>query len=135
MFYRAWTAHSPNIQPDGEEIQALKRLGDDYYRYALECRKEIPDDQFITIRYEDLVANPKATILGLYDRLGMPVSEAFEAKLDEAVLAQRDYESPRTVELDFFGVSHEEVSAELREVFEAFGYDSLETAEYLEAAE
>jgi hypothetical protein len=135
MFYRAWKAHSPSIKPDGEEIQALKRLGYDYYRYALECRKALPEDQFITIRYEDLIANPKQTILGLYGRLGMPVSEAFEAKLDEAQAAQRDYESPRTVDLEFFGVSRDEVSTELREVFETFGYDSPEEADYLEAAE
>jgi hypothetical protein len=135
MFYRAWKAHSPGIDPTGEEIQALKRLGYEYYRYALECRKDIPEDQFITIRYEDLVANPKKTILGLYSRLGMPVSEAFEAKLDEAQAAQRTYESPRTVDLDFFGVTEEEVSEELREVFETFGYDRPEEAEYLEAAE
>ena len=135
MFYQAWKAHSPSIRPDGEEIQALKRLGYDYYRYALECRKEIPEDQFITIRYEDLVANPKKTILNLYGRLGMPVSEAFEAKLDEAMATQREYESPRTVDLEFFGVSREEVRTELHEVFEAFGYDTPEEAEYLEAAE
>ena len=135
MFYRAWKAHSPGIQPDGEEIQALKRLGYDYYRYALQCRRDIPEDQFITIRYEDLVANPKQTILGLYGRLGMPVSEAFEAKLDEAMVAQRDYESPRTVDLEFFGVSQEEVSAELREVFETFGYDLPAEQRYFEAAE
>jgi hypothetical protein len=135
MFYRAWKAHSPSIQPDGEEIQALKRLGYEYYRYALECRRDIPEDQFITIRYEDLVANPKKAILGLYGRLGMPVSETFEAKLDEAVAAQRVYESPRTVDLEFFGVSREEVSRELREVLEAFGYDAPEEAAYLDAAE
>ncbi len=135
MFYRAWKAHSPNIRPDGEEIQALKRLGYDYYRYALECRREIPEGQFITIRYEDLVENPKRTILGLYGRLGMPVSDAFEAKLDEAMAAQREYESARTVDLEFFGITREEVSTELREVFEAFGYDAPEEADYLEAAE
>lgn len=135
MFYRAWKAHSPSIQPDGEEIQALKRLGYDYYRYALQCRNEIPEDQFVTIRYEDLVEDPKNTILGLYGRLGMPVSKTFEAKLDEAVVAQRDYESPRTVDLEFFGISQEEVRTELREVFEAFGYDTPEPATYLEAAE
>ncbi len=135
MFYRAWTAHSPGIRPDGEEVQALKRLGYEYYRYALECRKDIPEDQFITIRYEDLIENPKNVILGLYGRLGMPVSEAFEAKLDEAMVAQRDYESPRTVDLEFFGISREEVSTELREVFETFGYDAREEVDYLEAAE
>ena len=135
MFYRAWKAHSPGIRPDGEEIQALKRLGYDYYRYGLECRDEIPEDQFITIRYEDLIANPKKTILRLYDRLGMPVSEAFEARLDEAQAAQRDYESPRTVDLEFFGVSREEVARELGEVLEAFGYVEDQQAQYLEAAE
>jgi len=135
MFYQAWKAHSPSIPPDGEEIQALKRLGYDYYRYALECRKEVPEDQFIVIRYEDLVGDPKKAILDLYGRLGMPVSEAFEAKLDEALVDHHDYESPRNFELDFFGISREEVSHELREVFEEFGYQSPEDARYLEAAE
>jgi hypothetical protein len=65
----------------------------------------------------------------------MPVSEAFEAKLDEAMAAQREYESPRTVDLEFFGITREEVSTELREVFEVFGYDAPEAADYLEAAE
>jgi hypothetical protein len=123
LFYRAWTAHSPSIRPDGEEIQALKRLGYAYYRYALECRREIPEDQFITIRYDDLVADPKETVVGLYHRLGMAVSKAFEAKLDEAVSTQRSYKSTRTVDLGFFGISREEVYAELREVFETFGGD------------
>ena len=135
MFYQAWKAHSPSIRPDGEEIQALKRLGYEYYRYALQCRKEIPEDQFIVIRYEDLIRDPKNTILRLYGRLGMPVSEAFEAKLDEAAAAQREYESPRTVDLEFFGVSQDEVSSELRAVFEEFGYDAPDQAHYLDAAE
>jgi len=135
MFYQAWKAHSPGIRPDGEEIQALKRLGYDYYRYALQCRQEIPDDQFIVIRYEDLIRDPKATVLDLYGRLGMPVSEAFEAKLDHAMIAHHEYESPRNFELDFFGISREEVSRELHEVFEEFGYDSPDYGEYLEAAE
>jgi hypothetical protein len=135
MFYRAWQAHSPSIRPDGEEIQALKRLGYDYYRYALECRKEIPEDQFIVIRYEDLIRDPRKTILSLYGRWGMPVSEKLERRLDEAVVEQSEYESPRTIELDFFGIDHREVSEELRGVFEEFGYDSAEHADYLEAAE
>ncbi|MGB8330040.1 MAG: sulfotransferase, partial [Polyangiales bacterium] len=135
MFYEAWKAHSPGIRPDGEEIQALKRLGYDYYRYALRCRRDIPEDQFIVIRYEDLIRDPKATILGLYHRLGMPISEAFKAKLDQALIAHHEYESPRNVELDFFGISREEVSRELRVVLEEFGYDTSDYAEFLEAAE
>jgi hypothetical protein len=135
MFYQAWKAHSSSIRPDGEEIQALKRLGYEYYRYALECRRELPEDQFIVIRYEDLIQDPKKTILDLYDRLGMPVSEAFGAKLDEAMAAHREYESPRDFELDFFGITREEVSEELREVFEEFGYNTPEHSVYLEAAE
>jgi hypothetical protein len=51
------------------------------------------------------------------------------------VSAQREYESPRDFELDFFGITREEVSAELREVFEEFGYDTPEQPHYLEAAE
>ncbi len=135
MFYRAWKAHSPGIRPDGKEIQALKRLGYEYYRYAMECRKDIPPDQFIAVRYEDLVADPKKTIVGLYERLGMPVSKSLLAKLDEARMSQRDYESARTVELDFFGINRREVREELHEIFEAFGYDEPARSDYAEAAE
>ncbi|MEM8609955.1 MAG: sulfotransferase [Myxococcota bacterium] len=136
MFYQAWKAHSPSIKPDGEEIQALKRLGYAYYRYALECRDSIPRDQFIVIRYEDLVQDPKRTILGLYGRLDMPVSEAFEAKLDAACEAHQNWESTRDFGLEFFGMTEEEVYAELRDVFDAFGYqDPSELPAQLEAAE
>ncbi|MEM9730186.1 MAG: sulfotransferase [Myxococcota bacterium] len=136
MFYQAWKAHSPSIKPDGEEIQALKRLGYAYYRYALECRDSIPRDQFIVIRYEDLVQDPKRTILGLYGRLDMPVSEAFEAKLDAACEAHQNWESTRDFGLEFFGITEEEVYAELRDVFDAFGYqDPSELPAQLEAAE
>jgi hypothetical protein len=47
MFYRGWVSHSPNIPPDGEEIEALKQLGYEYYRYALRCREQIPSKQFL----------------------------------------------------------------------------------------
>ncbi len=123
LYYRAWTAVSPDTSPDGEEINALKRLGYDYYRYALDCQREIPAEQFITIRYEDLVADPKETILGLYGRLGMPASEAFERRLDEAMIAHREWNNPRDYTLEFFGLTCEEIYDELRGVFERFGYE------------
>ena len=65
----------------------------------------------------------------------MPVSEAFEAKLGEAVLAHQEYESPRNFGLEFFGITEEEVSAELHDVFEEFGYTQPAHTQYLEAAE
>ncbi len=138
MFYQAWKAHSPNIKPDGKEIQALKQLGYDYYRYALECRRALPRDQFIVIRYEDMVREPKSTILGLYGRLDMTVSPAFEAKLDEAEEAHREWESARDFGLEFFGITEAEVYRELGDVFAEFGYDDpaeLPLEDQLEAAE
>ena len=68
-------------------------------------------------------------------RLGMPVSQAFKAKLDDAMIAHSEYESSRSVELDFFGITREEVSEELSEVLEELGYDAPGSAQYLEAAE
>ena len=66
----------------------------------------------------------------------MPVSEAFEAKLDEAVEVHRDWESSRDFGLDFFGITEEEVYSELRDVFQEFGYDDpAQLPLQLEAAE
>ncbi len=36
----------------------------------------LPDDQFVDVRYADLMADPAAIVLGIYERLDRPASES-----------------------------------------------------------
>ena len=133
MFYLAWISHSPKVEPTSDEVKQLVHLAFDYYRHALKARRMLPADQFITIRYEDLIACPKNTIETLYAQLGMEVGDEFAQELQKAADAQRQFESNHKYSLEQFGLTKEYVHSELKEVFEEFGYD--QRGSFLEAAE
>ncbi|MCA9579205.1 MAG: sulfotransferase [Polyangiales bacterium] len=123
MFYAAWKTHSPDIQKDSPEAKALARFGMDYLRYALTLQRELPADRFVVIRYDELVADPQGTVAALYERLGEPVDDAFRAKLVAATSRQRAHASKHAYSLEEYGLTEAEVYAELRDVFEAYGFE------------
>lgn len=122
MFTSAWRFHSPELANDPELLSRLAQVGYDYYRRALELIDELPQDRLLVVRYEDLVRNPKKTVESVHAWLGVPISPEFEEKLDEALASQRSYESQRDYSLSSFGLTREQVHAELAPVFARFGY-------------
>ena len=135
MFYRAWQSHSRGQFPlDSREFAALVEMGVDWYRYALSCREVIPPEQFVVIRYEDLVSDLRGTVERLYRRLGLEMSDEFVQKLEECVLEHQQYERPASFTLEDFGLTRYDVYRELREVFREFGYKRPPFT-YAEAAE
>ncbi|MBC7173199.1 MAG: sulfotransferase, partial [Polyangiaceae bacterium] len=121
MFYSAWRTHSPEIAKDSPEVKALAQVGYDYYRYAHACRQMLPAENFRVVRYDDLVANPKATVESVYEWMGVEITPAFREKLENATRAQRSYERPLEHSLEEWGITREDVYRELAPVFEEFG--------------
>lgn len=122
MFHSAWRTHSPEIAKDSPEVKALAKVGYDYYRYAHECRKILPKESFRVVRYEDLVADPKATVESVYAWMGTEITPEFRAKLEQATAAQRTYERPLEHTLEEWGLSRDEIYRELEPVFREFGW-------------
>jgi len=123
MFHEKWVTHSPQIDCDSPEARALADLAFDYYRYAFECQKDLPEDHFLVVRYEDLVADPKATVERVYRDFGWEISPAFAERLEDVRRRQRDYKSEHGYSLEQFGLTKERVYQELPELFERFGYE------------
>ena len=57
------------------------------YNYAIDALSELPDDRYAIVVYTDLVADPKATVEKVYERLKLPVSPDFEAAPERGTLA------------------------------------------------
>jgi len=123
MFHAKWITHSPGIKPDSPEARALSQLAIAYYRYALDCRKAILPTRFITIRYDDLVADPKQTIEILYESLGLKISPSFAADLDRGRQSQRSFTSRHSYSMKRFGLCEKAVYDELRDIFEEFDFE------------
>jgi hypothetical protein len=55
-------------------------------------------------------------------RLGEPLDEAFADKLVAATSRQREHSSKHEYSLEEYGLTEAEVYAELRDVFDAYGF-------------
>ncbi len=123
MFHEKWVTHSPEIDMKSDAARELVRMAYAYYRYALSLREEIPDESLTVVRYEDLVKDPRATVERIYAKLDLTMSSRYERALDEATSKQRKYKSAHTYSLEQFGLTEDEVYAELSDLFAAYGYD------------
>ncbi len=123
MWHEKWKKHSPEIGFDHPESIALAEMAIDYLRYGLDCRDLFPRDQFVLVKYDDLIDHPQACVEELYAQVGMEVSEDFREHLIEATSMQRAHESRHEYSLEQFGLTKEWVYERLRDVFEEFGFD------------
>ncbi len=123
MWHAKWATHSPDIGVDHPESNALAEMAIAYLRYGLASREVIPDENFMLLRYDDLVAHPQATVEAIYEKFGMEVSDAFRAHLVKATSRQRHHESSHEYSLEQYGLTKRWVYERLEDVFEEFGFD------------
>ena len=103
--------------------QALSEHGIQFYLYLAEMRKVIPSSQFIAVKYDDLVNNPKNTVLKVYKHFEWEASEEFEKMLDIEQIRQQDYHSEHEYSLDQYNLSKEYIYERLFDIFHEFGFE------------
>lgn len=123
MFTMPWWAHSPHLRRDGPEVRALAEMTVDYYRRMDRLEAELGRDRVVTVRYEDLIADPGGTVRQVYQRLGMVMGPEFEARLGQELAGSRAYHSRHQYSLEAFGLSRDWVYQRMPEVFAAHGFD------------
>jgi len=111
---------------DSDHIEStIRELADGCvrdYHYALETLSKLPDARYAIVTYSDLVADPKATVERVYDRLNLSVSPDFERRLSEERSRQKRYHSSNVYSLAEFGLSQAELAEQLSEIIARFGF-------------
>ena len=92
------------------------------YHYALETLSKLPDERYAIVAYTDLVADPRATVEKVYDRLNLSISPAFERHLSEERSRQKRYHSSNVYALAEFGLSQADLAEQLSGVIARFGF-------------
>jgi hypothetical protein len=120
--YRAMTGLEPRT--DTPEWRAIADATIEYYRRLLRFEREFPQKQWITVRFDDLVREPLATVEAIYAHLGLPFTEdAALAIGEEAAVSARHRSRGHDYLLEEFGLTREAIYEPLREVFEVYGFD------------
>jgi hypothetical protein len=99
-----------------------------WYTYPLERLARAPEDRYILIRYDDLVADPQATVTSIYQRFGFDLSPAYTQVLQAETQRARRYHSRHHYTLDSVGLTRQRILAEFADIFDRFDFDTGEAA-------
>jgi hypothetical protein len=120
--YRTLTGIRPD--PTSPEFRAIADATIEYYLRLRRLEKTFPHDQWVTIRFDDLVTDPAGTVRAVYDHLGLPWSPQAAAGVDdEAARSDRHRSASHGYTMDEFGLSPADVHEPLTEIFDAYGFE------------
>jgi hypothetical protein len=123
MFAESWPNMFPTIPKVSEEYREWGEVGISYYKYFNEEKSKFKKENFITISYTDLIAQPKETVLKIYDQLKLNVSPTFLDVLEKETTKSRHYSSKHTYSLEEYGFDKDHIYNELEFIFEEFGFE------------
>lgn len=123
MFAEPWSVLFKDIPENSEEYREWGELGIAYYKYFNEQKNNFKKENFITIQYNDLVAQPKQTVLKIYEQLKLETSPAFLERLENATNKARAYKSTHSYSLETYGFEKEYIYEELKFIFDEFGFE------------
>jgi len=117
-----------NLQDAPDAAEFRRRIIEEYdetERKFLDEKSEIPPGDLVTMRYEDLIADPLAEMKRAYAQLGIEWTQTYETKLIEYLDTVREYRSASDkLKSKPAGDSSTEAPApELEWMNEAFGHD------------
>lgn len=123
MFHAPLPTLAPqHAAKDGRAMREVATMIFEYYRTILEVKRGLSPERFMEVRYEELVADPGGTVKRIYDRFGIPVSPNYKDWLDQETERAKGYKSRHQYSLEEYGLTREQVYAELKGVFEEYGF-------------
>ncbi len=123
MFAEPWGTLYPDIPANSEAYREWGEVGIEYYKYFNIEKSKFKQENFITIPYTELIADPMATVLKIYKQLQLEITPEFTARLAEETHKQRKYTSKHTYSLEEYGFEKEYIYQQLHFIFEEFGFE------------
>lgn len=107
----------PQLRLHGDAvIEGMRRL--------LSWERQLPKERWLTLRFDELIADPLATARRVYAHFDVPLDPTAEAAVAAQAQQAATYRSRKVAPLTLAdcGYREDEVYAELREVFDAYGF-------------
>ena len=113
LFYAMWQTHSPQIAADSPSTRALADMLLKHYRLLCDEGQKRPPENWVTVRFESLVADPAGTVSQIYEALGLTVSAEFRERLEQAAADGRRFKSRHDYDLARFGLTEDDLRSAL----------------------
>lgn len=123
MFRAAWNAVSPSLPEDGPPSRRLAMLAIEYYQRMHRARSELGPAQMTTVRFDELVGEPEATLERIYAWLDQPLTDAHRGRVRRELARPSAHESSHEYSLAQFGLTKDFIASNLAEVFDAYDFE------------
>jgi hypothetical protein len=97
-----------------------------WYRYPVDKLEKWDPKRKAILKYTNLVQDPEQTVLNLYERFGFNMHPRFRQVLQEEAEKARQYKSQHVYSLEQTGLTREKVVSDYKDIFERFGFDTME---------
>ncbi len=106
MFSNHWQTYGePGEAYPGPAKEIMQEQAKYWYLHPHQYLKNLPNDQYVMLRYKDLVADPKSAIENIYQRFGIEMTPEFEQILIDETEKARQFKSKHNYSLDQMGLS------------------------------
>jgi len=106
MFSNHWQTYGePGEAYPGPAKEIMQEQAKYWYLHPHQYLKNLPNDQYVMLRYKDLVADPKSAIENIYQRFGIEMTPEFEQILIDETEKARQFKSKHNYSLDQMGFS------------------------------
>jgi hypothetical protein len=96
-----------------------------WYDYPLQVIDQLPSQQAVIIRFEDLVSDAGKIVQSVYDHFGLEITPAFKGILDRETVLARNHKSQHDYSLEAIGLTLREMQARFGRVMDRFNYSPV----------
>lgn len=117
----AWSARKRAEADMKKSFRSFVNSSYHYYSHPLEVLDAHPEVPSVILNYSDLVTDPSATMVRVYDELGIDMSAEQQKAL--ATEKGREYRSGHSYSLEEFGLDANDIRTHLAPLFDRFGWE------------
>jgi len=121
--YVVWDLFDNDLQGDIYRDSVMELAGH-WYRHPMDRSSDWSADRFAFVIYDVLMQDLQAAVVGLYNRLGFEIGPAFAERLLNEHEKARGYRSTHRYSLEKYGLTHDDILSNFRDVFDRFGFST-----------
>ena len=93
-----------------------------WYNYPISVINDLPADQGIIVRFDDLVGDAESAVREIYQRFDLEISSDFESILASESAKAKRYQSQHHYDLNEMGLSRDELGSKFQDVIEDYQF-------------
>jgi omega-hydroxy-beta-dihydromenaquinone-9 sulfotransferase len=113
MFSNHWKTYGdPGDAYPKPAPEVIQEQAKHWYLYPHQYLKTLPPDQYVIVRYQDLVADPQMTVENIYQRFGIELTDEFRETLAIESQIAKQYKSKHSYSLEAMGLDENKIYRE-----------------------